>query len=664
MFKSKRVMKISALPQLSSIVLLLVVGWPLDSEAIHPDCDFCTKPATTSSDALLSVSVKWCGLSESLTVADPSLMCQTSFKTAMWRRHERASECVWIPQAKITLRSGGAIQKEDYTSFADPDTGEGNPGDVRVDEAYAGSERMAIYEQCDMEWSDQPKGLIAINASRLIDEDGNVDARGIAFTGSITMPFLTIADQENLQQLNERSLAHEAGHILSLGHVNVNGRLMQTGGTGSTLTDGEIDQARQYLADNTILDPPSDNATPTDLVDFFYDPPKDAEVPHLDIRKVVLVDNTASKRDFALHMAVAGLYKPLQTDTSYAFALDTDNDPKTGMSSSDIVEQMSIVGAELVGVIRFGERGADRGELTLTADIDGRPVQVYVDRDIRMRTVEEVICDPVDQTISDKGRPIFSEFSVPIPAKVLFALGLPDQGRLFPDGLRVQTAAFSPGAGPLDLGPSEPAVLDFPAVVFPTAEAPKEVTRGETITVTVRNMPAKSKLATFFGDQAVAVATETDESGTASFDIQVPVQTPYGETLLTVGIPDPANAITADTTVNVVPRDDLKPDELCALSIEELELALRQLDEGSVLGAIPAIKQAIRRESRIVHWDASSQDKSGLEEAILKEVAALVKLEVAATTDADSAEKLIKVARGELETAAKIKKGECQRYGR
>jgi hypothetical protein len=277
-------------------------------EDYGPGCPRCTTQAVQlpASTPGLHTSMKWSGISQAPSIANPALGCQMDFKTLMWRRHERASDCIWIPQCRITLRSGGAISSTSYIQFGDLDTSIGIPGDVEVSPL---TELVNPWTNADTLWAAQPKGIIAVSAKRLIDSSGAYVARGIAYQGSITKPYLMVSDLSILNQLDERSLAHEAGHVLSLPHTASG--LMQTGGTGGTLTTAECTTVRTYLSTNTILDPPSD------LVDFLFDTPGDPGInePWLNMDKTVVVDDSASGRDVYFAIGCAGLMPEQPVDS-------------------------------------------------------------------------------------------------------------------------------------------------------------------------------------------------------------------------------------------------------------------------------------------------------------------------------------------------------------
>jgi hypothetical protein len=559
---------------LLSLVLGLQLAVPAhQAVAFHPSCTYCTAeaPVLPGTDPLLNASMKWCGLSEAPTVADPSLYCEDDFKSMLWRRHERASDCVWIPQSRLTLRSGGAIQHTGYTQFGDVNLGTGAPGDVVVDSPF--TELLATFEECDMDWATQPKGIIAVSVNRLIDGAGNFVARGIAIEGSVTMPWMAVSDQEALSQLNERSLAHEAGHVLSLGHTTVPGNLMQTGGAGATLDSGQIATARTYLSANTILDPPGGPVAQPDLVDYLFDAGGDGQPgeAYLDLKKVVAIDNSASGGDFSLFLATAavlpeagafaptgGPITPFPVD--YSIALDTDNDPTTGGNPMSIVPGLNLAGVELVAAIRVELDPGPGGFLATPRLWAFDPKEGFIDLteelaeslEASARNLDLVLCDPAPGFVGPERHPIAAEMSFKLAGEAFPGLGLPAGGVLFPSGLRLQTQARSATSAVQDLGPDAPGVLDFPPIQFPRVEAPQLAQRGRLLTLSVAGMPPNRPLMVFLGELEIDPQAFSDGAGNAVLSFLVPVAARLGPTLLTVGIPDPTNAMTADTVVEVV----------------------------------------------------------------------------------------------------------------
>ena len=99
-----------------------------------PGCPWGTPEPAVIGGAALHAGIKWCGISEAQSVNNPTLVCQApgDFKTMLWRRQERASDCIWIPQCNMTLRSGGVIAMSDYHAFNDLSPTPGVLGDVQV----------------------------------------------------------------------------------------------------------------------------------------------------------------------------------------------------------------------------------------------------------------------------------------------------------------------------------------------------------------------------------------------------------------------------------------------------------------------------------------------------------------------------------------------------
>lgn len=551
-----------------------------------PTCPYCVSEPQilTHADPLLHVSMKWCGVDPAPTVADPTLACQApgDFKTMLWRRHERATDCIWTPQARITLRSGGAVQKSDYVMFSDLSGTPGVPGDVDITSPY--TELFATWNKCDMEWAAQPKGAVAVSAHHLVNAAGTQIARGVAIVGSHVRPWLMAADLQNFCQLNERSLAHEAGHLLSLGHTGTAGNLMQTGGTGATLDNAQIATARAYLAGCPILDPPEGETADPELVDFVFDPPGDlrqinsdgvpASGPHLDIDKIVSFDRTTTDNPFSLHIGVMGLF-PEDANAypiNYKVAMDTDNDVTTGGDPKQLIPGISMPTADLIAQIQVERISLPRGDRevagengldfiafpTLFAFDAGADAFVAVDPPDPTSILAEAknINMEIDLLPGQEGPdtvPLFAEISFYVEAELMRALvpgAIPS--RLFTaGGLKLQATANDHGGAPFDMAPDVAEVLDFPAILFPVMTAPAIAQRGQLIKIAIEGMPPQAPLNLYLGNAVMDPMTDTDGEGNATFEIEIPVDAPLGPTLVSVGINDPNNAITGDTSIEI-----------------------------------------------------------------------------------------------------------------
>lgn len=548
--------------------LVVTLASPPAVQAYGPSCPWCTKEPNTvpSPGAVLQVSMKWCGLEEAPSVDMPALACQSNFKTMLWRRHERATDCILTPEANITLRSGGAVQQSDYLSFPDLDVSVGAPGDLSVEPPF--TELVDTWMRCDMEWAAQPKGVITVNANRLVNAAGMSVARGIALEGSATFPWLAVADLDVFCQLNERSLAHEVGHVLGLPHPvpAPPNNLMESGGFGATLEAGQISSIRTYLAATPLLDPP---ATAVDLnkVDYAFDEFRELprELGYLDVRKVVVQDLVGTGGRVLLHTGTAG---PLSGQTSfpvrYWMALDTDNDAGTGGDPSSMLPGFSLEGTEVLVEVRV-ESLSIGGFIALPTlyrfdPQEQRFIEVNLAEPSDLRAEARNLKIVIDRLPGDPGPDTFdiaTEVSVAInpsllssPQGTLAATGV---GGLFPRGLRLQASATDEAnPEPMDEGFDPPAELDFPEVVFPVIEAPETAIPGDSIELRVTGMPPERSLVVFLGELQIDPGVESDASGAAEMVVPVPEDVRLGNTLLSVGVDDPVNAITADTSIDVV----------------------------------------------------------------------------------------------------------------
>ena len=99
---------------LATAILFLIVGLP-----------------TAKAGDRISVALRWCALHGSPAVTNPmgaplnphTMAPETDTDGVLWRRHERASDRIWIPGADITFRSGLTADIKtggDFPIIADP----------------------------------------------------------------------------------------------------------------------------------------------------------------------------------------------------------------------------------------------------------------------------------------------------------------------------------------------------------------------------------------------------------------------------------------------------------------------------------------------------------------------------------------------------------------
>ena len=556
---------LATVPAAGWLCLLLLNCWA-PAFAYGPGCPWPPPVAAVlpSGTPDLFAAVKWCGILEAPTMQNPNLhTCRPDPKFALWGRHERASDGILIPQCRITLRSGAVGGHTNFKLFSDPDASTPN-GDVRVTTVGGVREIDTVWNECDLQWNTPtptPKGVLAVSVNRLVDSMGTPVGRGFGIVGSITRPYIAVADVSVGCELNERALAQWFCRVLTVPPDMIPGSLMnRTDLTGVTLTVSQCNTARQFLMDNPILDPPNDpnRDLPLDRVASSFDKRGDGLHPFLDIGKLVTVDRSPNKGSLSFHLAAEGLIPKDVEKISFWILLDRDNNPRTGANPAGLVPGTPMDGIDFVCEVtsereqviatlyELGEFGIFLPVLLPEGHITG----------VIHRADYEVI-EPFKDYRGEVAIPAFHEIEFRVsPEGVqlsgLGAGGAPDPREgLFPRGLRLQSVASMPGVERFDMAPDDGAVQEFPRIEFPSLNVQPRVLQGEKVTVAVEGMPPNVVLKALLGPQMLPIQARTREDGSASFEMAVPIDTPLGPRLLTVGVDDRENAITADGVVEV-----------------------------------------------------------------------------------------------------------------
>ena len=555
---------------------------PAYAQACTPDLK-AAEVLDSDTDAL-AVGLRWCGLIGAPAVDDPTLVGETSFKDMLWRRHERASECIWIPQCRITLRSAAGIVKDDYQQISDIDDpllDDDTPGDIVIrvpdgpdddtalDRDY--TELRQLWQNCDLAWGEQEKGLLALSLGRFIGRDDNdntvqVGVTGVALdyddaSGAMTVerPAFSVIDPTFLGDANtERVLGHEVGHKLGLCHPTQNcatngdatGTIMDSGAGTILITESQCNAARATLEASTQLDPPAGTGEVLGLIDGRGDP-DEPDIPDLmDIRKIVAIDDTERGEGLRLMIRLQGALGPNQV--LHLVAMDTDNDSTTGAPLAPLVPGSALTGVDLAVLVQANENGTG-------------PVQVRVPQNNALVVVNVVGVAATGHSVrvTEHGpqalppQILASDMEFSFSAGALQTLGFDvNSGRLFPDGLRVQSAtvvSLADGETFVDEGPNAPAVLGFPDPDFPGVVTAGPVCAGELLGVKVNGLAPGREVMAYLGEAKIEPGVVTNQQGDASFNIPVPEDAMAGPTLLTVGVKDPTNAVTADTIIDLCP---------------------------------------------------------------------------------------------------------------
>ncbi len=568
---------------LLSLCICLSVG-DAAAQACTPELK--ADPVLPADTEALAVGLRWCGLIGAPAVDDPSLVGEDTFKDMMWRRHERASECIWIPQCRITLRSAAGIVKDDYQTIPDIDdplvsddvAGEvvirvpdGDDDGTDPDPDY--SELRELWQDCDLAWGEQEKGLLALSIGNFIGrgDDGlkfGVGVAGVALnyddiSGDKTLesPAFAVNDPTVVSDPDtEKVLAHEVGHKLGICHPDQTcstaaeaANTLMDGPGPIVLTEGQCEAARTTLDGNTQLDPPAGSGEVLGLIDGRGDP-DEADIPDLmDIRKLVAVDDTEKGEGMTLALRMQG---PLGANqVRFVVGLDVDNDESTGAPLSPLVPGSELQGVDVAFLVQANENGT--GNVQVREAVAGNLQIINVPGITAQAFTAEVVETGPDAL---PPKPLASDMIFSATRAALETLGMDTgAGRLFPNGLAIQAASLvtlGDGETFVDVGPDAKAVLGFPDPDFPSIEVSGPVCAGDPIDISVEGLADGREVMVYLGEEKIEPGVVTDTEGNVAFSVTVPEDAIAGPTLLTVGVKDPTNAVTADTIIDLCPDDD------------------------------------------------------------------------------------------------------------
>ena len=539
-----------------------------------PDCPAAQISRVDANDSQLKIAVKWSCLSESPSCQNPSLVNETSTKDVLWRRHARASQCIWIPQCNVTLRSAAVEGNVSFVSIRDEMVAVGDGGDVVLDVSAPltqDQEAINVWSRAAESWAQVPKGVVAVSVNKIVDSSGQPIARALAIEGQISMPWLMVADPSQLCQADGRQVAHSLGHVLTLPAVSDLDNLMNEVGSGSVLTTPQCQIARDYvLANLPVLDPPV--GFEGGLNDQAYDGLGDVspDLNYLDVVNTVVIDQTDFDGSVLLCAGLAGVIPEPEDDAQgdaeplcLTYALDCDNNSASGDNAGLVVPGLDFPGAEFVIEVLIDPQTKNTISILKAATGFG----FFIDVELEPGVLESEtvvghlrVCGPSDEYDGPASIPITTELRTTLSAGIVARVmgdgfGAATADTSPPPSLRLQVVtAVAVNSQPVDTGPKEGTVMTFEAVDFPRVVAPRRVAPGQTLNLKVTGMPPSALLSVFAGafETESTLEIETDEQGEADFDIEIPQGTPLGPTLLTIGVGDQTIALTADEVVKIV----------------------------------------------------------------------------------------------------------------
>ena len=250
-----------------------------------------------ASAQVLSVPVRWCVVADDANgngrfdpgeqgapaFTNPGNVGETDTDNVLWRRHERPSDNIFIPEAQITFRSSiyNIVEDPDLRFPIIPDpfpnpTGDAfwQYGDIQKDHGTLSFEFNAVYNACVDAWREEHGvediGLVVINANHYRDFTGDSDPGAAAIEGRRIVvrdnayllpgsPLYGTFESPVDPQLNgdhvDKVLAHEIGHALAgLRHTCSNQNLMSQRRFDPS-GDGLVDNIHLSTSIDQVIDP-------------------------------------------------------------------------------------------------------------------------------------------------------------------------------------------------------------------------------------------------------------------------------------------------------------------------------------------------------------------------------------------------------------------------
>jgi hypothetical protein len=576
---------------------------------------------------VIQLPLRWCACEGSPAVTDPGSLGEPDTDNVLWRRHERATDRIWLPGAAISFRSGFTAEIRDEARFPiieDPNPpsagGPGELGDILAPSVSL-TEIMVAVANCEKAWDILAKGLkvpllgpVVINIRRFVNSDG-IPSSTVGRLFSLRLdPALEIICKDPTKVISadsaavlitdyfftredfpeERPLAHELGHALFLGHGNGlddDGDMMfdrfceddETNNDPPTVMHGTINKGTNLVTElqrgmsraiaavhpGAKKDPPARLIDGPTIADQRVDTVRDIANSSVDILSVTMTENTVARTTSFSHRIFGVI--PLAVNNQYAVFADLDGNPATGGAPSSLDFDTGFQGAELVTRVVVRQSGGMRIVVpTVWRFQSGAFVEVA---DPRIRAdvstsfeVEEML-------------PAFDFVYIQMPNDVRGPAGTQ---------ARIQAIAQLPGAtgrGPLDRLPDGQADGSLGFFLVPQNFSvcdvtPSPVQPGAMAKVEVNGLVPNRMAKVLIGDQLVATGL-TDGQGNTTIQFPVPFDARPGLRLVTVGTV--GSALTADCALEIAGAPGFKCDTICFRSPQYYLLNLNRLPQAAVL---------------------------------------------------------------------------------
>jgi hypothetical protein len=567
-------------------------------------------PAGLDDGDTIFVPLRWCAIEGSPAVTNPAGVGEPDTDNVLWRRHERATDNIWLPGARISFRSAmirEAFAMADFPIIPDPDPpphGAGVEGDI---DHSTSAELLDARAACLSAWDDLEmmlglniEGTVAINLRRFVNPDGTTSSLAgwgtysISYTGPNVCagqiisnnygdgPFASVIDNSFTLagDPHDALLAHELGHVLFLAHGN-----------------GLDDDADGFFdaCDGQFFSASSPDESPAASPQSLMTSGSGSEVITTRQRGTTVAGATGSQ---AGARGVAKVTNGMTFDP----AATLQPGPATGDSRTDSVHDVTADAIDLVSAgisknsvakrigfwhtlfgtipregsfryLLFGDLDNDPGTGGAPSDVGfstnfpgaelitsitvrskpggGRIVNPAVWRFEAggfVRLSDKRITPILSRTVEQETHvPLFDSATVEIPSALVPPMA---------DEVRFEAVAQGPtsaGRG-LDRLPDESLdLIGLPLFVaapdFATAvTTPTHVKPGNSVTVDVEGLAPNAEIHLLLGPNEIT-KDFTDDTGAATIQFVVPMDAEVGIRLITVGILNAA--LTADSTLTV-----------------------------------------------------------------------------------------------------------------
>jgi hypothetical protein len=559
--------------------------------------------ATSGGVTILHVPMSWCAVRGSPAASAPNVasegttVADTNTDAVLWRRHERPTDNIFLPQASVSLRSSinnswGALN---FPHIDDPDTAVGQPGDV-VATTTRTAELTTLETSCEAAYAAPPLGragvgITAVNVNLWLDGGGvyrgQTGLGGCSWVGPTGSPcnrdfFIFVADNRwfyptvpnrNIAGFGtpfadplDITVAHETGHALQLPHRTSSTAVMNPSNVDNN-GDNRVDNASLNATEVSTL-----RASAQNVVGLETDPPavfvpgpllamklfdgrrEQALAGHLDLAGASLtLDRRANRAEISQRFW--GLLPCRRLGSAeYQYFADLDNRPTTGASAAALSAlgfSRPIRGAELIArTIVVG--GARAGREFSTCRSRG---QAWGVRNGRVARLPGTAFRPRIRTMR-LYVPHFptNDAAPPRPPDQVDVLSMIDLDLRNPSlpirireraPVRIVVQVLS-GRRVVDRFAGR-FILEHPR--FPHCFPAGPGTPGGSVQITFDGLRPNREIHALLGPNEVLRGVQTDATGAGRIQLPIPEQIRRGNHLVTIG--HDGLALTADCTVSI-----------------------------------------------------------------------------------------------------------------